>query len=151
MKILIIADDQENVEPLYNLIKGYHSGNIDIQAVKTKFEYKNRFLIHLGSRMFFINTADIAYFYVSEKIVYLVNIDGARYPIDYSLEKIQQIINPSNFFRINRRVICSAQAIKEIKTHINSRLKIILSVGNYLDEAVVSREKVTAFKEWVEG
>lgn len=113
--------------------------------------YKNRFLIRLGSRMFFVNTIDIVYFYVGEKTVYLVNNEGSRYPIDYSLEKVQKMVDPSIFFRVNRKVICSTNAIREIKTHLNSRLKIVLSVGHYMDEVVVSREKVAAFKEWVEG
>jgi len=113
--------------------------------------YKSRFLIRLGSRMLFVNTSAIAYFYVTEKIVYLVNIDGARYPIDYSLDKIQQLVDPFKFFRVNRSVICSTQSIREIKTHLNSRLKIILSTGNYLDEVLVSREKVSNFIDWVEG
>ncbi|WP_439506014.1 LytR/AlgR family response regulator transcription factor [Sediminibacterium sp.] len=113
--------------------------------------YKKRFLIHLGTRMFFVETKDIAYFFVSEKNVYLVNLEGIKYPIDYSLEKLQQLVDPLKFFRINRKIICSTRSIREIKTYINSRLKIILAAGNNSDEAVVSREKVTAFKEWVEG
>ena len=113
--------------------------------------YKKRFLIHLGSRMFFVETKDIAYFLVSEKNVYLVNMEGIRYPLDYSLEKLQQLVDPLKFFRINRKIICSTRSIREIKTYVNSRLKIILAAGNNSDEAVVSREKVAAFKEWVEG
>jgi len=129
----------DNISTIPSLIKNANKG------------YKSRFLIRLGNRMLFVNTAAIAYIYVAEKNVYLVNTDGVRYPIDYSLEKIQQLLDPSVFFRVNRSMICSTQSIREIKTHLNSRLKIILSVGNYLDEVLVSREKVSTFKEWVEG
>lgn len=113
--------------------------------------YKNRFLIRLGSRMFFVHTDDIAYFYADEKSVYLVHTDGTKYPIDYSLEKLQQMMDPLKFFRVNRKVMCSTQSIREIKTYINSRLKIILSAGANTDETVVSRERVQAFKEWAEA
>lgn len=113
--------------------------------------FKSRFLIKLGSRMFFINTADIACFFVSDKTVYVLNKEGIKYPIDFSLEKLQQMLDPQFFFRINRYMICNAVFIKEIKKYINSRLKIILTAGNYSDEAVVSRERVFAFKKWVEN
>lgn len=117
----------------------------------TSSTYKNRFLIRLGSRMFFVNTDDISYFYADEKAVYLVHIDGTKYPIDFSLEKLQQIVDPLRFFRVNRKVICSTQSIREIKTYINSRLKVTLSAGNNTDETIVSRERVQAFKEWAES
>lgn len=113
--------------------------------------FKSRFLIKLGSRMFFINTTEIACFFVSDKTVYVLNKEGIKYPIDFSLEKLQQILDPQYFFRINRYMICNAGFIKEIKKYINSRLKIILTAGNYSDEAVVSRERVYAFKKWVEN
>jgi len=48
-------------------------------------------------------------------------------------------------------MICNAVFIKEIKKYINNRLKIILTAGNYSDEAVVSRERVYAFSKWVEN
>lgn len=113
--------------------------------------FKSRFLIKLGSRMIFINTTDIACFFVSDKTVYVLNKEGIKYPIDFSLEKLQQVLDPQYFFRINRYMICNAVFIKEIKKYINSRLKIILTAGNYSDEAVVSRERVYAFKKWVEN
>lgn len=113
--------------------------------------FKSRFLIKLGSRMIFINTTDIACFFVSDKTVYVLNKEGLKYPVDFSLEKLMQVLDPQYFFRINRYMICNAVFIKEIKKYINSRLKIILTAGNYSDEAVVSRERVYAFKKWVEN
>ena len=67
------------------------------------------------------------------------------------LEKLQQVMDPKYFFRLNRKVICSIVAIKEIKTYLNSRLKITLEAGKYNCEAIVSRERVQAFKEWAEA
>lgn len=139
----------------FERIKPHYSELVKVQdwpgpAVGRKL-FKSRFLIKLGSRMIFINTNDIACFFVSDKTVYVLNKEGIKYPIDFSLEKLQQLLDPQQFFRINRYMICSAGAIKEIKKYINSRLKIILTAGNYSDEALVSRERVYAFKKWVEN
>ena len=113
--------------------------------------YKTRFLVKLGSRMFFVESNDIAYFFADDKTVYLVNKEGAKFVIDLTLEKLQQVMDPKYFFRLNRKLICSITAIKEIKTYLNSRLKISLQAGKHNSEAIVSRERVQAFKEWAEA
>ncbi len=112
--------------------------------------YKNRFLLKTGTRMFFKDTSDVAYFYAVDKTVYLVTKDGNRHTIDYTLEKLQELLDPAEFFRLNRSIICSVTSIKEIKTHFNSRLKIALKAGAQTDEAIVSRDRVQAFKAWAE-
>ena len=123
-----------------------------IEALQPQLQnYKTRFLVKLGSRMFFVESNDIAYFFADDKTVYLVNKEGAKFVIDLTLEKLQQVMDPKYFFRLNRKVICSIVAIKEIKTYLNSRLKITLEAGKYNCEAIVSRERVQAFKEWAEA
>ena len=113
--------------------------------------YKARFLARIGSRSFFIDTGEIAYFSADNKIVYLYAHDGTRYIIDYTLENLEQMLDPRQFFRLNRSIIVQASAIQHIKPHINSRLKLNVKAGSSLDELIVSRERVPAFREWAES
>lgn len=113
--------------------------------------YKNRFLVKLGNRMFFIEAQEIAYLYAEDKTVFLVNKEGSKFALDFTLEKLEQIIDPFLFFRLNRKIICSSSAIKEIKTYLNSRLKVTLQAGKQQEEAIISREKVQEFKQWAGG
>jgi len=117
----------------------------------TEKAYKHRFLVKLGSRLFFLEQKDIAWFYADDKTVYLVSKEGIKYAVDFTLEKLEQVLDPQHFFRLNRKIIVSALSIKEIKTFINSRLKILLSAQKHNEEVVVSRERVQAFKEWAGG
>jgi DNA-binding LytR/AlgR family response regulator len=120
-----------------------------IEALQPQTQpYKSRFLVKLGSRMFFVESADIAYFFADDKTVHLVNKEGAKFVIDLTLEKLHMVLDPRYFFRLNRKVICSIAAIKEIKTYLNSRLRIIMRAGNHSSEAIVSRERVQDFKDW---
>lgn len=112
--------------------------------------FKSRFLVRIGLRSFFLNTEDIAYFLADNKIVYAVAHDGCRYITEHTLETLEDCLDPRYFFRPNRSMIVRATAIEQIKPHINSRLKLLVKAGNSLDELVVSRERVTAFKEWAE-
>jgi DNA-binding LytR/AlgR family response regulator len=113
--------------------------------------YRSRFLVRTGSRMCFVEAAQVAYFLSEGKSVFLVSRDGSRYPLDITLEKLQEELDPREFFRLNRGIICSIHAIREIKTYFNSRLKISLHAGGQSDEAIVSRERVTAFKAWADA
>ena len=100
--------------------------------------------------MLFIDSNEVAYFYADNKNVFLVDREGFKYLIDYSLDNLQECMDPCRFFRLNRKIICHLPAIKEIKTYFNSRLKIIIQANNQKEEVIVSRERVSAFKMWAE-
>ncbi len=115
---------------------------------QAKQHYKTRFVGKVGQKLFFIEAADIAYFVADSKIVSLFATDGNHYIIDYTLEDLEKMLDPLQFFRINRSIIVRAKAIEQVKPYINSRLKIIFKAGQQNSEAVVSRERVTDFKRW---
>ncbi len=81
-----------------------------------EISYKSRFLIQYGSKIKKVETEEIAYFYAMEKSVFLMNISGNSYPVDFSLDKLMEILDPLNFFRINRKMIISFNSIKTIIT-----------------------------------
>ena len=65
--------------------------------------FKKRFLIQIGEKIRKIEVTEIAYFYVLQKGVYMKTFQGKSYPIEYTLDKLETIVNPSAFFRINRK------------------------------------------------
>lgn len=121
--------------------------------VKENFtsRYKNRFLAKVGQRSFFIKAADVAYFMADNKIVYLVDNDGNRFIINYTMEKLEPLLDPHDFFRLNRKVIVHSNAIDQVKPYFNNRLKIMLKNVKTDEDLVISRERVTAFKTWADA
>lgn len=113
--------------------------------------YKDRFLAKIGSRTFFIQTDEIAYFYADNKIVFLADREGNRFIINYTIEKLEPLLDPYLFFRINRKMIIHSKMIDLIKPYYNNRLKISLRNLNLEEDIIVSRERVCAFKKWAEG
>lgn len=113
--------------------------------------YKNRFLAKVGQRLFFVEVGDIAFFQADNKIVYLVDKDGNRFVIDYTLEKLEALLNPRDFFRLNRRFIVKVSAIEHIKPFYNSRLKLSVKGATTSEEMIISRERVSEFKAWAEA
>lgn len=113
--------------------------------------YKDRFLAKIGSRSFFIETSQIAYFSADNKIVYLHDVDGNRFIINYTMEKLETILDPHLFFRINRKYIIHSRIINQVKPYFNNRLKLVFKNAMPDEEILVSRERVPAFREWAEG
>lgn len=110
--------------------------------------YKNRFLAKVGQRSFFLEAGEVAYFFADNKIVYLVDREGNRFIINFTLEKLEPLLDPHDFFRINRKTIIHSKAIEQVKPYFNNRLKLLLKGIKPDDDIIISRERVPDFKQW---
>lgn len=119
-----------------------------IQTIRTPEKYKDRFLVTAGSRIFSFPTSEIAYFTIEERATFLRLFDGRHFAVEYSLEKLAQMLNPSEFFRINRALLISINAIRDIHTISAGKLKIDLEPVA-AQAAYVSSERITDFKSWL--
>lgn len=111
--------------------------------------YKERFVIKIGEHIKVVNTTDAFYFFSQDKVTYLVANDGRRYVLDFALDKVEEMLSPEQFFRINRKFIVHEQAIDDIVSFSNSRLKLFLKHGEGHD-TIVARERVQDFKGWLD-
>ncbi len=112
-------------------------------------EHKQRFVIKVGEHLKSIPVENIHYFYSMEKATFIHTQDQHNYVIDYSLDQVEDLVDPQRFFRINRKYLISYQSIDDIITYSNSRLKIELHHSKDHD-AIVAREKVSLFKKWLD-
>lgn len=117
--------------------------------LKTK-DYKTRFMVKLGEHIRSITTDQITMLYADGRDVYLVTQQNRKFIIDYTLESLEEVLDPGQFFRPNRTFIININAIREVLVYSNSRLKISLT-QEFDKEIIVSREKVAEFKEWFDG
>ena len=74
----------------------------------------------MGQRSFFIRACDVAYFMADNKIVYLVDPDGNRFIINYTMEKLELLLDRHDFFRLNRKIIVHSNAIDQIKPYFKA-------------------------------
>lgn len=111
---------------------------------------KNRFLIQTGDTFHYIETADIAFFYSEDKVVFMHTFLKKRHIIDYTLTQIEQLLDERLFFRVSRNCIANIQAIKKISRYFHSRLKLSFQ-PECPNEVLVSRERVSDFLKWVDG
>jgi DNA-binding LytR/AlgR family response regulator len=113
-------------------------------------DYKKRFLIQIGDKIKKIDLPEIAYFYVFEKAVYLRTNTGNSYPIDYSLDSLEDLLDPDVYFRINRKYMVSIHSIANMVAYSRSRVKVELKPkADDEFDTIVSIERSTNFKKWL--
>lgn len=112
--------------------------------------YKKRFAIRNGNNLKVKDVRSVAYIRAEGRSVFIyMNKEGKKYLIDHTMEELEtRLLDPQRFFRVNRQFFVCADNITEAKSYINSRLKVILNIPCEY-ELIVSREKVSQFKEWI--
>lgn len=114
--------------------------------------YLRRMLIRFSSSFRLVDMSDVAYFYTKDKITFLVTRSTAkRFPVDYPLDKLETLLDPTHFFRINRQFIIHVSSIKEMHPYSKSRVKLDLEPPTQEAETVVSTERSPEFKKWLVG
>lgn len=112
--------------------------------------YQERFLVTVGTKMKSVAIGDVAYFMADGKYLVLFTRDGQNYILDQTISGIEMKLNPTLFFKINRKFIISYNSIKEMVKYSNSRIKIILTPPPPAGiEAIVSSERIQEFKQWL--
>jgi two-component system, LytTR family, response regulator LytT len=117
---------------------------------KEKTGYKTRFLIKVGEHYKSIQTSEISCFYILERATFIKTFSDKEYSVDYSLDYLQKTIDPDKFFRINRNCIVNINAVSDILCYSSSRLKIKLNSDKPIYDLIVSKDKVSEFKKWID-
>ena len=111
--------------------------------------YKERFVIKVGEHLRSVEVSEILYFYSLEKTTFAQAADSRKHILDFTLDQLEGVLNPARFFRINRKYIVSVDSIRDMISHTNSRLKLLLKSSDD-DDIIVARERVQEFKDWLD-
>lgn len=124
-------------------------GNIAQALELMQKRYKTRFVVKVGEHLRTIDVETILYFFSQDKTTFCVTDDNRNHILDYTLEQLEDMLDPEMFFRINRKYLVRSSAIKDIISYTNSRLKLVLK-GSTDNDIIVARERVQQFKEWLD-
>ena len=137
----VYGGQQKQESPIQALVKELQ------QTLQTK-EYRKRFLVKHLQKLVSVDVSSIAYFYSDERLSFFKTDDDKKYMTDYTIDEIENMVDPAQFFRINRAFLISIKSVDQINDYFGNRLKLTLKPS--IDkEALVSREKVTEFKNWM--
>lgn len=116
---------------------------------QTSQEYKSRFLTKVGQKIKSISIEKIAYFFSEDKMTFIVDKENRRLPLNNTLEEIDQMVDPKNFFRVNRKFIVHIDNIQEIQPYFKGRLVIQLD-PKVEEQIVISTDRTPLFKAWLD-
>jgi two-component system response regulator LytT len=142
---------QEDLEKAVDKFKSFlpselPSNELNFKNLIKKEEPKlSRILVKIGYNLKIVSTDEVSCFYSENKIAYLQTKDRV-YPTGFTLEELEQSLDPKQFFRVNRQVIINLNFIKNI--HTSPYYKVDLEFQPEL-EITVSRDRVKEFKDWL--
>jgi DNA-binding LytR/AlgR family response regulator len=119
-----------------------------IASFKKISKYKTHFLVPVkGDKLIPLQTDDLACFYIDSGNIKALSFEGRTFTLDYTLDELNELLDPEFFFRANRQYIISRKAIKDIDLWFNSRLSVNLKVA-VPEKIVISRGRIQEFKNW---
>ena len=111
-------------------------------------KYRSRFLISGSDNFWLLRVEDIAYFYFKERTTFAVTPNGKGHILDLSLNKLEEQLDPKQFFRVNRQMILNVDAIEKAVSSFNGKIKVIVHPA-FKSDIIVSEGKASAFKLWL--
>lgn len=135
---LPIASAQLNIERLLDALP------------RPQRPYKTRFLVRQGEHLLPLPATEAAWFQSRHDTTTLATHDGRRFVVDYTLEQLEGLLDPSQFFRLNRQLLAQLPAVRRLVPHFGGKLLVELAPAP-TDEILVSKEKASAVKRWLEG
>ncbi len=118
-----------------------------LQSLETK-EYRKRFLVKQGTKLLSVEVQDIAYFFSDGRLNFFKTTDNRKYIVDYTMEELNDMLNPEQFFRISRSFYIAVNSVVQALEYPGNRLELQLEPASE-KEVIVSRERVTDFKLWL--
>ncbi len=124
------------------------TSQLPVAADKPALSFRTRFLVKQGQKFASIETTAVAYFFSEGRFIFFKTFDNQKYLVEYTLEELEEMLNPKDFFRINRSLVVSFKGVSQIHPYFGNRLKLFLEPAMEKD-IIVSREKVHEFKNWL--
>ncbi|SHI55559.1 two component transcriptional regulator, LytTR family [Mesonia phycicola] len=151
--------DEEELEAAINKFQSKFNNNKEVTTNLSELKkllntesvaktYKKRFTVKIGQHLKMFPVDDIECFYSENKGTYLHTKDNRNYLLENTLENLEDNLNPEKFYRVSRKFFVNINAIQDIISYTNSRLKVKLNNFNE-QEIIVARERVKDFKEWL--
>lgn len=119
------------------------------QLLQPQKKYKQQFVIHHKDQLLTLPTTEIDYCYIDNKITYIITKDKSTYIVPFTLEELENQLNPVLFFRVNRQFIIGLDSFQSIHKYFNDKGKITLK-NNPDAEIILSRSRFGEFKEWLD-
>jgi len=129
---------------------GNLQGLLHTLQVPAQRPLRSRFLVKVGPSIRVVQLPEIAYFQAEDAVVFLVTHEKKRHIVNFTLDQLEEQLDPQLFFRANRQLLVHITAVREVKPYLKGRLFLQLNPPT-AEDAFVSSSRATAFKQWLDS
>lgn len=125
--------------------------SLNMERVISQMEspFKQTILVNFREKIIPVKLSDVGFIYSSDGTVFLHLGDKRSFMVPYTLEQLELMLDPHQFFRANRQYIVNREFIDNIEHYFNRKL-IISSKIESPEKIIVSRVKAQPFLKWME-
>lgn len=121
----------------------------ELQQQLAPKEYRKRFLVKNVQKLLSVEIQDIAYFYSDGRLTFFKTKDNKKFIVDYTMDELEDMLDPHDYFRISRSFYVSIGSVKKIEDYFGNRLILQLHPATDREEVLVSRGRLADFKIWM--
>jgi two-component system, LytTR family, response regulator LytT len=118
------------------------------KLLSNKEEHKSSFLVSKAGKLIPVDISNVAFFYIKNELVMLHTVKGDHYMTDYSLDKLEEEVNPHDFYRANRQFLVNRRSVKEVDSYFPRKLLVRTHISAP-EQIVISKAKATDFTKWL--
>ena len=118
------------------------------ESLRSQRSYKQSFLVHFRDKLLPLGTEAIAWFHSASEVTSATTLDNQKHVVDFTLEQLQEQLDPHAFFRVNRQFIVHRKVIREVDFYFNGRL-LVKTQPAATDQMLISKARVPEFKAWM--
>jgi len=137
------------------LYQRYHNQRVShptgLDGSSEKFggdEGEKSFLVFKNNRSVTVQTDEVVYVYRNYNATIIMTFGKESYPLTESLEHVQELLSPRQFYRLSGHYLINFSAIREVGHYSARKLLVRLAVPTP-EELLVRKEKTTEFLEWI--
>jgi len=120
----------------------------EVQAIFAKPKYKERFVVKVRGGIKLLETKSIAFIQMQDEIPFAFDMAGNKFPLNESLYKLEQLLDPRLFFRLNRSEIINLEAIEGLEADFHDRL--VAKLRNLNVRLTSSTNRTPNFRKWLQ-
>ncbi|RYY30683.1 MAG: response regulator transcription factor [Sphingobacteriaceae bacterium] len=131
------------------LTASQQSHNLNKVLVQLDASYKQNIIVHYREKIIPVKVIDISFVYASNGSVSVYTSHNKSYPVQYTIEQLESMLNPQQFFRVNRQFIINRETIHNIEHYFNRKL-FVSTKCETPEKIIISKVKAQSFLNWVE-
>jgi DNA-binding LytR/AlgR family response regulator len=145
------VDERDLVRTLakYKTLENHFAQHAFIRSFRQQF--KTRLLVRKGIENIPLPIKDIVIIYTENKLVYVLDKDGKKYIADKHLGELEQELDDTIFFRVNRQYIVNIGFVKSYRTYEKVKLQVDLTMPVLHHQIIISQEMASCFRKWISG